>query len=200
MNAPQLRGWIDYERQFLPALSRAERIEYFEKRVRLVAINPLRRILNTEIIVAGEDSSALLIFGLSLCCAIEATGKFLLGPKSGNAARFDKFVNGYMSPDYAAKTFAGMTYGKALRDHFRNGLAHGFAVCHGGFEGNPGQGYFEVRTIAGVPALEINPTALYEDFASGFEAYLRDLRAAAPTDPIFITFNDVFEEVFIRGE
>ncbi len=54
MNLQQLRGWIDYERRFLPALSPAERIDYFEKRVRLVAINPLRRILNKEIIVAGR--------------------------------------------------------------------------------------------------------------------------------------------------
>src|SRR5262249_47591635 len=163
--------WLDYERTHLPALSPTERIDYFEKRVRLVAINPLRRILNTEIIVAGEDSSALLIFGLSVCCAIEAAGKFLIGGKPGNAARFHAFVNRYMSRDYAGKTFGGMRYGEALWDHFRNGLAHGFAVCHGGFEGNPGQGYFVVRTIAGVQALEINPTSLYEDFAGGFEKY-----------------------------
>ena len=198
MAVPQLRGWIDYERQFLPALKAADRIDYFEKRVRLVAINPLRRILNTEIIVAGEDSSALLIFGLSVCCAIEATGTFLTG-QPGNAVRFHAFLNRYMSSDYGSKTFDGMTYGQAMWDHFRNGLAHGFAVRHGGFEGNPGQGYFAVKPSAGVPSLEINPTSLFEDFVAGFATYLRDLRAAAPTGQIFITFNDVFEEVFIRG-
>ena len=200
MAMQHLRGWIDYERQFLSALTPVERIDYFEKRVRLVAINPLRRILDTEVIVSGEESSALLIFGLSICCAIEATGKFLIGEPSGNAARFHAFVNRYMAPDYGAKTFAGMTYGKALWDHFRNGLAHGFAVCHGGFEGNAGQGYFEVKDIAGVPALEINPTSLFEDFGAAFSAYLRDLRGASPTDPIFVAFNSVFESVFIRGE
>jgi hypothetical protein len=199
MAVPQLRGWIDYERQFLPALQPADRINYFEKRVRLVAINPLRRILNTEIVVAGEDSSALLIFGLSVCCAIEATGKFLTG-QPGNARRFHAFLNRYMSPDYASKTFDGMTYGKAMWDHFRNGLAHGFAVRHGGFEGNPGKGYFAVKPIVGVPSLEINPTSLFEDFVVGFETHLRDVRAATPTGQIFIVFNDVFEEVFIRGE
>jgi hypothetical protein len=150
--------------------------------------------------VAGEDSSALLIFGLSVCCAIEATGKFLIGGKPANAVRFHAFVNRYMSPDYAAKTFAGMTYGQALWEHFRNGLAHGFAVCHGGFEGNPGQGYFDVRTIAGVQALEINPTTLFEDFADGFAKYLHDLRAASATDQMAVTFNEVFEQVFIRGD
>jgi hypothetical protein len=199
LSGRQLRGWIDYERQFLPALAPAERIDYFEKRVGLVAINPLCRILRTEIIVSGEESSALLIFGLSICCAIEAAGKFLTGGKGGNAARFHAFVNGYMSSDFAAKTFGGRTYGEALWDHFRNGLAHGFAVCHGGFEGNPGQDYFAVRTIAGVQALEINPTSLFEDFAGGFEKYLQDLRAAGPADQLFVAFNHVFEQVFIRG-
>jgi hypothetical protein len=81
-----LRGWLDYDRQHLPALSPDERIDYFEKRVRLVAVNPLRRILATEIIVEGEESSALLIFGVSLCCAIEAIGKFLTGGQVGNGA------------------------------------------------------------------------------------------------------------------
>lgn len=122
MSVQQLRGWIDYERQFLPALARPSGSITSRNRVRLVAISPLRRILNTEIIISGEDSSALLIFGLSVCCAIEATGKFMIGDQSGNSARFHGFVNRYMSPDYASKTFAGMTYGKALWDHFRNGV------------------------------------------------------------------------------
>jgi hypothetical protein len=124
----------------------------------------------------------------------------MIGDQCGNSARFHGFVNRYMSPDYASKTFAGMTYGKALWDHFRNGLTHGFAVCHGGFEGNPGQGYFEVKDVVGVPALEINPTSLFEDFVAAFATYLLELRAAALTDQISVTFNDVFESVFIRGE
>jgi hypothetical protein len=81
-----LRGWVDYDRPMLPALNPDQRIEYFEGRVRRVVINPLRRILKTEIIVAGEDSSAVLIIGVSLCCAVEATGKFLTGGKGGQDA------------------------------------------------------------------------------------------------------------------
>lgn len=99
MNVEQLRGRMDYERQFLPTLTEPERIDYFEKRVRLVAISPLRRILDTEIIVDRAASSALLIFGLSVCCAIEAAGKFMLGDQSRNSARFYSFRNKYMSPD-----------------------------------------------------------------------------------------------------
>ena len=53
MMVKDLSGWLDYDRDKLPSLSPAERIDYFEKRVRKVAVNPLRRILTTEIIVEG---------------------------------------------------------------------------------------------------------------------------------------------------
>jgi hypothetical protein len=42
--ANPLRGWIDYDRPSLPALLPPERIDYFELRVKLVAINLLGRI------------------------------------------------------------------------------------------------------------------------------------------------------------
>lgn len=45
----QLRGWLDYDREKLPFLTLPERIAYFEWRVRRVAVNPLERILATEI-------------------------------------------------------------------------------------------------------------------------------------------------------
>lgn len=195
-----LRGWIDYDRDRLPSLSPADRIDYFERRVRLVAVSPLRRILATEIIVQGEDSSALLIFGVSVCCAIEAAGKFLTGGVVGNALRFHSFLNKYMSPDFRAKTIDGLVYGEALWRHFRNGLAHGFTVCHGGFEGGPGEPYFLARKICGRDSLEVNPTMFFSDYVAGFERYLADLRAASLNDPLFMGFNNVFEKVFIRGE
>lgn len=194
-----LRGWLDYDRQHLPALSPDERIDYFEKRVRLVAINPLRRIHATEIIVHGEDSSALLIFGVSLCCAIEATGKFLTGGKGNNGNRFLAFVGRYMSPDFQVQTIVGTTNADVVWKHFRNGLAHGFAVCHGGFEGTASEPYFQARTICGVACLEVNPTLFLNDFVAGVERYLFDLRAASPADPLRTSFDAVFKDVFVDG-
>lgn len=195
-----MRGWLDYDRSKLRSLTDNERIDYFERRVRLVLLNPLRRLLATEIVVHGEESSALLIFGVSVCCGIEAAGKFLAGGRGGNGQRFDAFVKRYMAVEFQCEKVCGLTYGDALREHFRNGLAHGFAVRHGGFEGVAEQPYFAVREIAGTDALEINPTRLFEDFAEAFDKYLKDLRTALPTDPIFVDFNRVFEAVFIRGE
>jgi hypothetical protein len=196
----QLRGWIDYDRDKLPALDYQQRVAYFDRRVRLVVISPLRRILATEIMPAGEDSSAILIFGVSVCCGIEAAGKFLNGGAGGNRERFDAFLARYMEGDYQRGRIGQLTFGGALWHHFRNGIAHGFTVCHGGFEGNPGEPYFKVKTISGHEALEINPTKLFEDYVAGFERYVADLRTAPTGDALRVNFDRVFEVVFVRGD
>jgi hypothetical protein len=195
---PNLTGWVDYDRPQLPSLNAAERIDYFEKRVRLVVINPLERIVSNEIHVA-PDSSALLIFGVAICCAVEASGKFLKGSKGNKAQIFDAFLTAYMAGEYRSGKVGRLTYGEALWRHFRNGLAHGFTVCHGGFEGNRGQPYFSVRPIAGTPSLMVNPYLLFDDFAAGFGRYLSDLRAGGPADRLFRDFDTVFNAVFIQG-
>ena len=96
-----LTGWIDYDRPRLAGLKPSERIDYFEKRTRLVAINPLRRILQNEVHPSDDsgsaitDSSALLIFGIAACCSIEYLGKFVSGGNSHgrNHGRFDAFLH-----------------------------------------------------------------------------------------------------------
>lgn len=194
-----LTGFLDYDRDSLPGLSPAERVDYFEKRVRLVAITPLRRLLRTEIIVGEEASSAILIFGVSAFCAVEALGKFLKGSSGGNGDRFRGFLRAYMSPEYAESFDGKQCIADVAWAYFRNGIAHGFAVSHGGFEGTSSQPYFQTRMIAGQKALEINPTKLHEDLEQGFEHYLVDLRAATASSAIRVAFDDVFEKVFIRG-
>lgn len=197
MAIDHLTGWIDYDRPHLGLLSPEERIGYFEKRVTLVAIRPLERILATEILV--PDSSALLIYGVAICCIIEATGKFLTGAKGGNRDRFEAFLHKYMDPAYKSNFLRSDSYGTVLWLHFRNGLAHGFAVCHGGFERDRGQAYFDVKQVAGVACLSVNPSALYDDFVQGFGRYLSDLRASQPGGQLFSDFDAVFKEVFVLG-
>ncbi|MDO8680148.1 MAG: hypothetical protein Q7R30_16625 [Acidobacteriota bacterium] len=192
-----LKGFLDYDRPHFAGLDAAQRVDYFEKRVRLVVIRPLRRLLDTEIIVDG--SSAILIFGVSLCCAIEATGHFLTGQTTKGRYSFDAFVKRYMSRDFSLQLPDGTLYRQALWRHFRNGIAHGFSVKHGGFEGDPTQPYFLVRQIAGHECLEINPARFYDDYVSGFDGFLADLRGAPPGHPTQTRFNDVFELVFVKG-
>lgn len=200
----ELTGWIDYDRPHLAALTPDERVRYFEKRTRYVALNPLCRILATEVNPkneAGEaiqESSALLIFGVALCCSIESLGKFLSGDikrKVLNQDRFYRFLHKYMNPEYQTLKIGAETYGEILWKYFRNGLAHGFAVCHGGYEGGHGSPYFVVKGSS----LEINPTLLLDDLSQGFHKYLGDLRACSASDPLFMAFDAVFEDVFIKG-
>jgi hypothetical protein len=199
---PTLTGWIDYDRPSLPALGRGDRIDYFERRTRRVALNPLRRILQSEILpkdTAGNeiaDSSALLIFGVAVCCSIESLGKFANGGTGKSHDRFKAFLHKYMSPSFQTGRLAGKTYGEILWRYFRNGLAHGFAVCHGGYEGNAGESYFRPRGTI----LEINPTSLLEDLCDGFDKYMSDLRCASGTDQIYKNFDAVFTAVFIKGK
>jgi hypothetical protein len=197
-----LTGWVDYDRRLLSALGPADRIDYLEKRTRLVALNPLGRILQTEIIprdAAGNamnDSSALLIFGVALCCSIESLGKFVIGGASRNQDRFKAFLHKYMDPRFQTEHLVGKTYGEILWLYFRNGLAHGFTVRHGGYEGNAGDPYFAERS--GI--LEINPTRLLDDLCNGFARYLAELRAASPGDQVYANFDSTFTAVFIHGK
>jgi len=195
-----LTGWIDYDREKLKTISKTDKIKYFEKRVCLVIISPINRLLNeTNEVVGRSDSSALLIIAVSLCCAIEATGKFLNGSIGNNQDRFKEFLKKYMSPDFQSKFHDTMSYGDCLWKYFRNGIAHGFAVSHGGFEGNTGQPYFNIKNIDSYVCLMINPFELFNDFKNGFNNYLTNLREANDSDNILINFIKIFDKVFIEG-
>jgi hypothetical protein len=140
-------GWIDEDRDRLRRKPLPVWIDWFEYRVHLVSINPLRHILDTQI-TADPDSSALLIAGVSLCSTIEATGKFIAGIEDaagktiGNGKRFEQFVTDYMSKELGARHIGKRSYSTIIWKDFRNGLAHGFAVCGGGFQWQPGQSVF----------------------------------------------------------
>jgi hypothetical protein len=192
-----LTGWLDYDRADLGALDSAERIEYFEKRVRLVALNPLRRIFDNEL-HGQPGSSALLIFAVSVCCSIEALGRFLTGGEDRDP--LNAFLARYMDREFQTRKLGQDTFGTVLRRHFRNGLAHGFAVKHGGFQRHPHEPYFDVVDVCGVDCLEINPTPFFDDYVQAFERYLADLRAAQPTDKILADFEKVFQKVFVEGK
>lgn len=198
-----LTGFVDYDRPHLGGLTDSEKIDYFEYRVRLVVLNPASRWLQTPEVSGIVGSSALLMIGVSLCCAVEATGKFVDGMATAgagkNRARFFAFLSRYMSADYQTRTVSGLTFGDSLWTHFRNGIAHGFAVSHGGFEGDRGDPYFKVTPIAGRDCLMVNPFLLFNDYQQGFGRYIGDLRACVAGAPQLSGFLRVFKDVFIDG-
>lgn len=192
-------GWVDIDRTRLANATLPERVDWFEYRVNLVVIRPLGHILDTQI-TADPDSSALLIAGVSQCSAIEATGKFITGTQTAggnlipNNTRFKRFVTDYMSADLDRLQIGSRSYSTIIWEDFRNGLAHGFAVRGGGFNGNRGGPYFGTDASG---SLTVNPAVLFDDFVQGFQKYVSDIRAGGPRR---LMFDDVFEAVFIRGE
>jgi hypothetical protein len=99
-----------------------------------------------------------------------------------------------MSKELSSRHVGKRSYSTIIWEDFRNGLAHGFAVYGGGFVGNRGNPYFGLDASG---SLTVNPAALFDDFAQGFERYIADLRAG---DPKVATFAKMFERVFIEGK
>src|ERR1019366_1558831 len=125
-----------------------------------------------------EDCSSLLIIGMTACCGIEAMGRFAFGSAPANNKRFKDFAAGYLDPVLQQHVF-GKPVTTYLWDNFRNGLAHGFAVCHGGFEGDKSN-YYAVRNYAGYDVIQVSPGCLVDDVANGFQKFIAVLRADCP--------------------
>ncbi|MFI4922594.1 MAG: hypothetical protein ACHP6J_02640 [Burkholderiales bacterium] len=193
----RLKGWIDYERKYLPSLTVDQRIDYFEKRLKLVLLVPLEHMYRD--LMKDKRSSPLLCFSTCICCAIEALGKFLTGNTGRNGAgtRFRKFVDEFMVPQFTTKAFNGKRYIDLLWDHFRNGLAHGFTIKQGGFEHYTS--YFQEKSIDGFKQLEIDPTHFFEDFKQAISQYIKRLRASLPTNTVRKNFNKAFMDLYING-
>jgi len=194
-----LKGWIDYDRGRLPSLTDNQRIDYFEKRLNIVLLVPLEHMYRDLMKKGNRRSSPLLCFSTCICCAIEALGKFSTGKTGSNGAgtRFQAFVEGYMDPTFSTKTLNGKPYVKLLWTDFRNGLAHGFTIKQGGFEHC--SSYFQEKPLDGFKKLEIDPTHFFEDFKKAISQYLKQLRAASPSDTLHKHFNKAFTDLYING-
>ncbi len=191
-----LTGWIDYDRAQLPSLTDKQKVAYFVKRLNMTLIKPLRNLYKG--ISKDKKESAILLFGTCICCAIEALGKFHNGGSGhGNESKFKSFLHAYMHANFSTRVLDGAGYDRILWKFFRNGLAHGFAISHGGFEHGPQ--YFRERSIGGKKTLIIDPKHFHNDFKKAVSRYIKDLRKANSSDTIFINFEKIFDDVFIRG-
>jgi len=196
MNSREFRKlsvWVDYNRPFLDQLTYQQKVAWFRRRLNVTLIKPLKYLYRG--VSRSSQQSAVLIFATSVCCAIEAMGKFRGGRKvTTNRGRFKAFLKEFMDRRYLTHTIQGETYEHILWKYFRNGLAHGFTILHGGFEH---QGtYFKNKKNS----LLIDPKSFLDDFLDGIEKYLDDLERASESDKIAQNFRDVFEKVFIKGE
>ncbi len=195
--------WADEDRDRLRCCDHDQKINWFKERVQMVLIRPLEHIVTSDIMLGRPNSSALLIVGVAICCAIEAMGRFILNgrPDRENKDCFKAFAHKYMSPDLELKRIGRRrtSYSTLLWRDFRNGIAHGFTVKHGGFFGSKVGPYFNVDRVDGRDVLKVNPYRFYADFRQGFDKYLRALRNAGTNDPLRVNFLHTFDEIFIEG-
>ena len=194
-----LTGWVDYDRTQLRAqiLTKTQEIMYFKKRISMILLLPLNEIY-TSLMENKEYSSTVLCFGTCICCSIEALGKFHTGNlgEGHSGSNFRQYVKDFMDPDYS-QTLNGNPYVSILWKSFRNGLAHGFTIKHGGFEHH--NSYFHIKNINGVNQLEIDPTEFYNDFKQGVDKFINKLNNVPSNDQAYINFHKAFEDIFIRG-
>jgi hypothetical protein len=103
-----------------------------------------------------------------------------------NKVRFFAFIEKYMKPWDAAVQNSPMgtaNLKEILWDHFRNGIAHGFCIDHGGIdnEADTAPGWRVVTDASGMAThLEIGPNAFFRDFRTGVGLFFGDLK----TDPV----------------
>ena len=177
----------DYDRDRLPALSYRGKIRWFELRTNHVLVRPLDVIRPRRSETRRMPrASFLLLFASVLFNGVEAFGAFYRG-QDGTARTFRDFVQDFMDPRLRPHL-------ARLRDDFRNGLAHGFTIKHGGVEFGVG-GPIRVDPLHG---LEIDPDFLLADFKQARRTYVRQLRADGPASSIGQAFARRFHIVFER--
>lgn len=182
----------EYDKANLTKISYKGKVRWFEARVNLVLINPLSVLSNDKYRqeIQNQGGDILLSFGTLVCNGIEALGGFLKGKASYKS--FRDFVITYMDHRWQLQRPDGIPYWKALRDDFRNGLAHGFTIDKGGFEASVN--YFEMKPYG----LEIDEKLFYKDFKRGYEKYIDDLVNSMPISSLYRRFEKRFNEVFIN--
>lgn len=154
-----------------------------------ILINPVEEVFKIKNAFDNENFTIFLGVVTIICCGIEALGGFYKGEAKGE--HFKDFVIDYMHPAYKKDRNKLV----ALRDNFRNGLAHGFCIKRGGFSW--GKKYFTEHKALG---LLISIDELFEDFKKAFLKYINDLENENKNSEMVKNFKKRFKGVFILGK
>jgi hypothetical protein len=191
--------YIDYDRARIEKLSDSGKFEYFQRRFDYTVLEPLGVLLDEHDRPRHNRNAAVLIlWGNSLMCAMEALGHFLTPSLVSNAQAFQTFVTAFMDHSWRDRPQSPPTgvdsYSRWLWHSFRNGLAHGAYVKHGGFEKLNGRLFIESPTSG----LRVDPWALDIDFRGGFKKMLQTV--SRPDNYFHNTFIERFNYTYIQGE
>jgi hypothetical protein len=179
----------DYDKGKYKHLTFCGKVSYLDARVARILINPCREAMNSE-----SKGDLGLILATAVCAGISAASTFLHGqraPRGKDKQYFLKFVRRYMNPVLQNIGPSRKTWATWLYEHVRCGLAHSFAVETGGIE-------YEVSSYVDLKPYgpEVDPSQLLEDFARGWQAYLRDVRHGGVSSALGASFDCRFSQVF----
>lgn len=191
--------YIDYDRARIEKLSNEGKFEYFRRRFDFSVLEPLGVLLDeNDRPRHNRNAAVLILWGNSLMCAMEALGHFLTPALVTNAQAFQTFVTAFMDHawrDRPQNPPVGVdSYSRWLWHSFRNGLAHGAYVKHGGFEKLNGRLFVESPTSG----LRVDPWALDIDFRGGFKKMLQTV--SRPDNYFHNTFIERFNYTYVQGE
>lgn len=192
--------FVDYDRPRLAKLSADGKLEYLQRRLTFVVLEPLAVLmdeLDSPRHGGRREASVLLIWGNAILCTTEALGHFLTLESATNAHAFLTFVNAFMDPSWRGRALrpppGAESFSKWMWDSFRNGLAHGIYVKNGGFEKLGNRLFIERDGM-----LMVDPWALDIDFRSGVKRFFQALHD--PGNAYRQTFIERFDRTYIEGE
>jgi len=181
------------------SLSDDGKIEWLERRMNMIFLDPLRKIIDRNSTVfsqlehpPGEPPMTAMLMAVSLLMnGMEALGSFLTN-LSDNNKRFYAFVDKYM-PTWTILVNSPHHWNKPLSEilwkSYRNGLAHSFVILHAGIEPVGGNSKYHISS----GALQIDGWKLFDDLQLGVSQMFKDVRTDAGAKSLFLTrFNDVY--------
>lgn len=179
----------DYDKGKFSNLSFSGKVEYLEKRVEKILINPCRKAMDTAL-----KTDLGLVLATAVCAGISAAGTFLQGSQARRGEDkqfFMEFVTQYMDLARQKSQPPGTTWPEWLYSHVRCGLAHSFTIESGGVE-------YEATSYVAIKPCgpEISPLELLEDLSRGLNKYFGDVRKDGESSGKGLLFKKRFDQVF----
>ena len=164
LNGKEFSLFKDYslkQKDDIRALPTDDKLKFLEERSRLVfldALDELLSLLNSKSLSSFHELNMVTL----ACCAIEGLGHYLTRDDNAGDA-FRRFIEEFM-PAFSPVQ-------NELWNDYRNGLAHGFCIKHGGIE----KGLGEPFKSEGKEGIKLDFDIFFSDFKTAFDNFFKKL-------------------------
>lgn len=174
------------------------RIEWFQQRMNVVFLEPLRRIFDQDSLAHKELCShekeykpvrtVMIIAFSSLLNGAESLGSFLVPISTrGNKPKFIAFVQ-RMPHSWASIS-------EKLWKDFRNGIAHQFVVPNGGIEFKGSEERYWYESCGNYEILKVEPVTFFRDFRRTVKKMFQDVYQNPDLQELFLErFKEAYPE------